>query len=106
MTRIGYPQSGLAALLDSLERELLAARADEVRDVVRETGRASNTACQEVRVLLNEAIGAMEEGSPAIGQPDTCTRLDRSSGCRSPSSSRKRSSRFEQPTALTERALL
>jgi hypothetical protein len=32
MTRIGYPQSGLTALLNALERELLAAHADEVRD--------------------------------------------------------------------------
>jgi hypothetical protein len=74
---MGYPQSGLAALLDALEREILAAHADEVRDAWRETGRARNIACQEVRALLNEAVAASEEGSAATLPPDTCTGLDR-----------------------------
>jgi hypothetical protein len=71
------PPGELTALLDALERELLAAPADEVRAAWRETGRAHNIACQEVRVLLNEAIAASEEGSAATLPPDTSTRLDR-----------------------------
>ena len=63
MTRTDHPQSRLAALLDALERELLAARADEVRGAWRNTGRARDIACQEVRDLLNEAQAATEEGS-------------------------------------------
>jgi hypothetical protein len=74
---MGYPQFEIAALLDALERELLAAHADEVRDAWRETGRARNIACQEVRAALNEAIAASEEGSAATPPPDTCTGLDR-----------------------------
>jgi hypothetical protein len=69
MTRTGYPQSGLTALLDALERELLAADADDVRDAWRETGRARNIACQEVRALLNQAIAASEDGSAAMPPP-------------------------------------
>ena len=53
MTRINYSQSGLTALLDALERELLAAPAAEVRDAWRETGRARNIVCEKVRALLD-----------------------------------------------------
>jgi hypothetical protein len=63
-------------LLDALERELLAAPADEVRDAWRETGRARNIACQEVRALLNKAIVASDEGSAATVSPDTCARIE------------------------------
>jgi hypothetical protein len=77
MTRPGYPQSGLTALLDVLERELLAAPADEVRGAWCESGRARNIACQEVRALLDEAIAASEDGSAAPPPPDTCAGLDR-----------------------------
>jgi len=77
MTRMDYPQSGLTALLDALERELLAAHADELRNAWRETGRARNIAYQEVRVLLNEAIAASEEASAAAPPPDACAGLDR-----------------------------
>jgi hypothetical protein len=77
MTRTGYPQSGLTALLDALERELLAAPADEVRGAWRESGRARNIACQEVRALLDEAIAASEDDSAPTLLPDTCARLDR-----------------------------
>jgi hypothetical protein len=80
MTRTGYPQSGLTALLDALERELLAAQTDEVRDAWRGTGRARNIARQEVRALLNEAIAASEEGSTATLPPDTYTGLGRLHG--------------------------
>jgi hypothetical protein len=59
-----------------LERELLAAHADEVRDAWREIDRARNIACQEVRALLNEAIAASEDGSAATPPPDTCAGLD------------------------------
>ena len=77
MTRTRYPQSGLAALLDALERELLAAPVDEVREAWRGTDRARNIARQQIRALLNEAIAASEEGSAAIPPPDTWTGLDR-----------------------------
>jgi hypothetical protein len=63
MTRIDFPLSGLTALLDALERELLAAQADEVRGAWRNTGRVRDAACQEIRSLLNEAQAATEEGS-------------------------------------------
>ena len=74
MTRTRYPQSGLAELLDALERELLAAPVDEVREACRETGRARNIARQEIRALLNAAIAASED-SPALQHfpPDTFT---------------------------------
>jgi hypothetical protein len=65
------------ALLDALERELLDARADEVRDALRETGRARNIAYQEVRALLNEAIAESEDGSGTMPPRDTGTGLDR-----------------------------
>jgi hypothetical protein len=79
MTRIDYRQSGLTALLDALEQELLSAHADEVRDALRETGRTHTIACLEVRALLNEAIAASEDGSAATASFDTCagTGLDR-----------------------------
>jgi len=63
--RMHHLPSGLTALLDALERDLLAAPADEVRDALRETGRAPEAACQEVRALLNEALIASEDVSPA-----------------------------------------
>ena len=56
------PGSRLTALLDALERELLAAHSDDVRDALRGTGRARNAACQEVQALLNEAIVASGNG--------------------------------------------
>src|SRR5271169_5482757 len=74
MTRMGYPLSELTGLLDALERELLTAHADEVYDAWRETGRARNIACQEVRAVLNEAIAASEDCSAAMPPPDTCSR--------------------------------
>ena len=80
MTRTGNPQSRLTALLDAFERELLAAPADEVRRAWRNTGRARDIACQEVRVLLNEAVAASEEGSAATLLPDACSGLDRHLG--------------------------
>jgi hypothetical protein len=76
MTRIGYPQSKLTALLDALERELLAADADEVRDARREGDAAVKIACQEVRAVLDEAIATSEEDSDRA-LPDSCTGLDR-----------------------------
>ena len=79
MTGTGYPQSGLTALLDALERELLAAPADEVRDAWRKRGRERNIARQEVRAFLNEAIAASEEGS-AEPLPSDSTGLDRLPG--------------------------
>jgi hypothetical protein len=78
MTRTRYPQSGLASLLDALERELLAAPVDEVREAWRRTGRARNIARQEIRALLNAATASSED-SPGLQHlpPDTFTGLDR-----------------------------
>ena len=80
MTRTGDPQSRLAALLDALEREILAAQPDEIRDTWHWTGRAREIALQEVRALLDEAIAASEEGPAATLLPDTCTGLGRLPG--------------------------
>jgi hypothetical protein len=74
MNRINNPQSRLTALLDALEQELLAAHADEVRDALRETGRARSVVCQGVRALLNEAIAASEDGSTITPPPHTLAR--------------------------------
>jgi hypothetical protein len=72
-----YARPELTALLDALERELLAAQADEVHDAWGETGWARDFACQEVRALLNEAIAASEDGSAATPPPDACSGMDR-----------------------------
>jgi hypothetical protein len=79
MIRKGSPRSGLTALLDALEREILAAPADQVRDVLREAGRATGVACQEVQALVNEAIAASEDDPAATSWSDAYagTRLDR-----------------------------
>jgi hypothetical protein len=77
MTRTRYPQSGLAALLDALERELLAAPVDEVREAWRGTGRVRNIARQEIQALLNAAIAASEDSPLPHLPPDTFTGLDR-----------------------------
>lgn len=58
MTRPAHPPAMLTALLDTLEAELLAAPAIEVRFTLCSTGRARDAACQEVRSLLNEAKAA------------------------------------------------
>lgn len=63
---MNYPRSGLTAFLDALERELLAAPAEEVRSASRVTGRARNIACEEIRALMNAAMDARIEGSVAI----------------------------------------
>jgi hypothetical protein len=77
MIRMGSPQFGLTALLDALERELLGAHAAEVPDALRESGRARNNVCQEMRALLNKAIAESEDGSAATLPSDICTGLDR-----------------------------
>ena len=77
MTRTGDPQSRLAALLDALEREILAAQPDEIRDAWHGTGRAREIALQEVRALLDEAIAASDEGPSETLPLDTRTWLDR-----------------------------
>ena len=74
MIRIRQPSSSLTALLDALERDLLAAPVDEVRDALGETGRALNAACQEVRSLLNEAMTASEGGSAVTTPPEACAK--------------------------------
>ena len=55
MRRPGHGPDGLQALLDAVEAELLAAPIEEVRDVLRETGRARDAVCREIRSVLNEA---------------------------------------------------
>jgi hypothetical protein len=70
MNRMGHAPSGLTALLDALERDLLAAPKDEVRDAMGETGRARDAACQEIRSLLNEAMAASDDGSAVTAPPN------------------------------------
>ena len=67
---VAPPSSGLTALLDALEQDLLAAPVVEVLDAQRETGRARRAACQEVRSLLNEAVAASEDSSAVAAPPD------------------------------------
>ncbi len=64
MRRTRSLPSGLTALLDALEQDLLAAPVDEVRDAQCETGRERQAASQEVRSLLNEAVTASEHDHP------------------------------------------
>jgi len=61
--------SGLTALLDALERDLLAAPADEVRETLRETGRAAEAVREEIRALVNEAIIASDDASSPVTVP-------------------------------------
>ena len=78
MIRTSYPQSGLAALIDALERELLAAPVDEVREAWRGTGRARTIARHEIRALLDAATDASEEDPAAtLPSPDARPELDR-----------------------------
>ena len=77
MKRIWSLPSGLAALLDALEQDLLAAPEDEVEDAQRATGRARNTACQEVRSLLDEAVAAGEDGPAPMAPFGTDRRISR-----------------------------
>ena len=73
MTRKDTPRSGLVALLDALEQEVLAAPAEEMRDALREAGRSGDIVCHEVRVLLNEAIAVSEDGFAATLWSETCS---------------------------------
>lgn len=73
MIRTGDPRSRLAGVLDALQRELLAADAGEVRDATRETGRAWNVACQQIRGQLNNALPASEDRFPVMPQSDIRT---------------------------------
>lgn len=66
MRRTRSLPSGLTALLDALEQDLLTAPVDEVRDAQCETGRARQAASQEVRSLLNEAVTASEDNHPDV----------------------------------------
>lgn len=61
MNRIGHGPEGLQALLEALEAELLAASAEEVRDAVRETGRAREAVCREIRSVLDEATASSRD---------------------------------------------
>jgi hypothetical protein len=70
MTPMRNACSRLTALLDALERELLAAHSDEVRDALRGTGRTRDVACEGIRALLNEAIAASGNGSAVTPPPD------------------------------------
>lgn len=66
MTAHRDPAAQLAALLDGLEAELLAAPDEEVEAALRETGRARAVALREARAPLvpdPRAAGADEPGS-------------------------------------------
>ena len=77
MKRTWSLPSGLAALLDALEQDLLAAPADEVRDAQHATGRARQAACQEVRSLLDDAVAAGEDGPTPRAAPEADIRASR-----------------------------
>ena len=77
MKRTWSLPSGLTALLDALEQDLLAAPVDEVRDAQRATGRARQAACQEVRSLLDEPVAAGEDSPAPIPSPETGVRGSR-----------------------------
>lgn len=63
MSRGSTRRSGLTGLLDALERDLLAASTGEICDALDETEQTQDTACQDVRLLLNEAMVANEKVS-------------------------------------------
>lgn len=50
-------------LVDDLEEDLLAASVNKVRDTIDEAEWGQDAACQEIRLLLNEAVAAYEDGS-------------------------------------------
>ena len=56
MTRTSNPQSRLAALLDALERELLAAQTDEMRDAWHRTGRAHRATKESMMTPTPEEV--------------------------------------------------
>lgn len=56
--------SALAALLDALEADLLGASTMEVQAALRETGRARESAAQEVKALLHHAEVGGHDGCP------------------------------------------
>ena len=64
-----HRQRGLAVLLDALEAELLAAPAADIGEALRDTARARDVLCREVRGLVNKAMTAVED-SPAAAMPD------------------------------------
>ena len=70
MTKRPDPSLALLTLLDALEAELLAAPAAEVRDALRETGRARDGACREVRSGLDDAAAANEDGPIPVAPCD------------------------------------
>ena len=57
----------LPALLDGLEKELLRAAPEELREALRETGRARESILQEIRSVLEEA--ADDPTIPVTPQP-------------------------------------
>jgi hypothetical protein len=69
MIRRGAGSSALVRLLDALEADLLAAGVTEVRDVLRETGRDPDCACQEIRTVLQTAI-QHEDGATIPARDD------------------------------------
>jgi len=87
MRRAPYRTSDLTALLDALEQDLLDVPAAELHDAQRETGRAWETSCQEIRSMLNEVIAATEDDVAAAtpirahpklnAQTTGCKALDR-----------------------------
>ena len=61
-------QRGLAALLDALEAELLAAPAEDIAEALRDTARARDVICRKMRALVGGAMTAIEDG-PAAAMP-------------------------------------
>ena len=77
MRHAPYRSTDLTALLDALEQDLFDAPVAELREAQRETGRAWETSCQEVRALLIEAVAANADNGPAatpIGAETAITR--------------------------------
>lgn len=64
MTVRGDAPSALAALLDTLEADLLGASSEEVQAALRETGRARESAVLELRSLLRDAEADGQDGCP------------------------------------------
>ena len=71
--RIGDGASRLRTLLDALEADLLAAPVAELLAALGETGRARDSACEEVRSLLGEAVLASVDEAPVAVSPDAQT---------------------------------
>ena len=68
MSRPHIRSSALVRLLDAMEADLFAATTEELRGALRETGRGSAGACQEIGAVLEVAMQQEEDGAatPAL----------------------------------------